>query len=123
MQCRSLVRTFLMVFILVGGSWPMSASAGQIDTELESRMQAASVDELIQVVIRPVGTLEGSALKKQVTTQYATRAEQHTATVQALQATAAVTQPAFLSEQVEIWPIAHRSRISVLIRSSAVAKW
>lgn len=71
--------------------------AGQIDAGLAARMQVARADELIQVVIRPVGTLVGSALKKQVTSQYATRAEQHTATVQALQATSRVTQPAILS--------------------------
>lgn len=97
MQGRSLYYILIVLAVLVTAGTSTPAIGGRIDPGLESRMQSADADELIQVVIRPVGTLNGSALKKQVTTQYATRAEQHTATVQALQSTANVTQPAILS--------------------------
>ena len=97
MQGRTIIRTLTISTILLAGLFAGIASAGQIDPSLEARMNASAADELIQVVIRPVGTLVGSALKKQVTSQYATRAEQHTAAVQALQATANITQPAILT--------------------------
>jgi bacillopeptidase F len=97
MQGRTIIRTLTISTFLLAGLFAGIASAGQIDPGLEARMNASAADELIQVVIRPVGTLLGSALKKQVTSQYVTRAEQHTAAVQALQATANVTQPAILT--------------------------
>lgn len=97
MQGRTFIHVLMIAAVLMMAGASTIAHAGRIDSQLESRMQSASSDELIQVVIRPVGTLNGSALKKQVTTQYATRAEQHTAAVQALQTTANVTQPAILN--------------------------
>lgn len=97
MHGRTIIRTSLIVVTLVASLFVRQAWAGQIDIGLQERMQASGPDEFIQVVIRPVGALLGSALKRQVTEQYATRAEQHTATVQALQATSAVTQPAVLN--------------------------
>lgn len=97
MQGRRITHLFIFITIVVLGASADSAVAGRIDPGLEATMQAATDEQLIQVVIRPVGTLVGSALKKQVTTQFATRAEQHTAAVQALQATASTTQPAILN--------------------------
>lgn len=98
MQGCNVSRTIVVLAILLTALAASPAFAGRIDAGLEARMQSAGQDELIQVVIRPVGTLLGSALKAQVTSQYATRAEQHTAAVQALQATSAITQPAILTE-------------------------
>ncbi|HWO57805.1 MAG TPA: S8 family serine peptidase [bacterium] len=93
---RTIVRWTLALGALAA-LWPAaSACAGQIDPGLQARMNAAGADELIQVVIRPVGTLSGAALKKQVASQYATLAEQHAAAVNALRATADAVQPAIL---------------------------
>ncbi|MBI3872530.1 MAG: YggS family pyridoxal phosphate-dependent enzyme [candidate division Zixibacteria bacterium] len=78
-------------------SLPVTAQAARLETRLEQRMQTAGPDEFLSVVIRPVGTLSGAALKRQVTIRYATRAEQHRAAVEALQATTEQTQPPILS--------------------------
>lgn len=89
--------SLLFVPIIALGILTGPAHAGRIDPGLDALMQAAGPEEFIQVVIRPVGTLVGANLKQQVTTRYATRAEQHTAAVQALRATAEATQPAILN--------------------------
>ncbi len=89
-QCRLICH---LAFILVAfGFVDSTAGAGQIDPGLAATMQAASPDSFLSVVIRPIGTLLGADLKRQVTARYATRAEQHRATLEALQATAAYTQ-------------------------------
>ncbi len=87
--------SFLLVlcFLLLAVS---TVRAGQIEPGLGQRMMAAGPDEYISVLIRAVGTLPGAILKQQLPRQYATRAEQHRAAVNALQATADITQPPIL---------------------------
>jgi bacillopeptidase F len=89
-QCRLICS---LAFILVAtGVIASGATAGQIDPGLAAKMQATNPDSFLSVVIRPIGTLLGADLKRQVTARYATRAEQHRATMEALQATATYTQ-------------------------------
>ena len=93
----ALVLLFAAVAFTVTFTFPLSAWAGAIEPALERRLLVSGPDDLVPVIIRPLGTLLGSALKRQVAAQYATRAEQHQAAVTALRATADATQPPILS--------------------------
>ncbi|MBI5867066.1 MAG: S8 family peptidase [candidate division Zixibacteria bacterium] len=73
------------------------ARAGKIETSLEKRLLASGPDELVQVIIRPKGTLLGSGLKRQLAAQYATRADQHREAVKSLRAAADASQSLILS--------------------------
>ena len=88
----------LLFVTLVGALTGMGpAAAARLDPALEQRLATAGPNDFIRVVIRPLGTLPGAALKKQVATRYATRAAQHRAAVEALQATANLMQPPILA--------------------------
>jgi len=88
----------LVLLMLVGAlTGTSTAVATRLDPALEQRLATAGPNDFIRVVIRPLGTLAGGALKRQVTAQYATRAAQHRAAVEILQTTARLTQPPILA--------------------------
>ncbi|MBD3298255.1 MAG: S8 family serine peptidase [candidate division Zixibacteria bacterium] len=70
------------------------AHAGRIEPNFEQLLQTAGPDEMIPVMIRPVGTVTGHSLKKQLATAYKTRGERHRAAITTLKTTADATQPA-----------------------------
>lgn len=82
-----------IVAVFVAGS---QVFAGTIESSLEKRLLAAGPDEFVQVIIRPKGTILGSSLKRQVTAQYATRADQHREAVRSLRASANASQSLIL---------------------------
>ncbi|MCH8991103.1 MAG: S8 family serine peptidase [Acidobacteria bacterium] len=86
-----------VVCLLAFGSMTSSAGAGQINDELAARMRSAGADELLPVIIRPVGTVVGSVLKRQVAANVATRAGRHRAAVETWQAAARRSQPPILA--------------------------
>jgi bacillopeptidase F len=95
----SIAFVFLIVIgtLVAAVSLPASAWAGRLEPALERHLLVSGPDEFVAVIIRPLGTLLGSALKRQVAAQYATRAEQHLRAVTALRATADATQPPILN--------------------------
>ncbi|GAB4315287.1 MAG: hypothetical protein Kow0074_02790 [Candidatus Zixiibacteriota bacterium] len=89
--------TLPAVVLIVFGTLPIGsdvAHAGRIEPNFETYLQSAGPDEMIPVMIRPVGTLAGNVLKKQLAATYKSRADRHRAAVTSLKATANATQPA-----------------------------
>jgi len=73
------------------------ADAGFLHPELEQWMRKAAVDEYIHVVIRPVGSLSGTVLKREIAAAHRTRALQHTAMVVRLREVADLRQKDILA--------------------------
>ncbi len=96
---RTSVFWLLLVGLVTATVFPagQEARAGKIERSLEKRLLASGPDELVQVIIRPKGTILGSGLKRQLAAQYATRADQHREAVKSLRAAADASQSLILS--------------------------
>jgi hypothetical protein len=70
-----------------------SSDAGEIGDFLAARMKKAAPDELIPVMIRPVGAESGMSLTDSIVGIYATRAERHREIVKELRRRAESSQP------------------------------
>lgn len=97
---QRLTATLSMVIMLtIGGFvlWTTTADAGRIEPHLEQALSQTAPDQTIPVMIRPVGTTVGSALKKELAHAYAKRSDRHRAAVTTLKSTATTTQRGILS--------------------------
>jgi len=99
------VKTCLMILVLLA-AWAGSqtALAGELSIDLEAYLATAPADETIRVIIRPVGAVDGTALKRQLATTYAKRADRHREALSQLQAAAS-------SSQGQIMPVLNRLRM------------